>query len=164
VAGRDRRKSLSSNTLRRTRIFQEKGVDKTIKDDRILEKEKMMIKIELTVREAMDLAIYCPPEMREKIVTALEVMLGVNQRRTVTITRGMTTDNRIQCIKAVRKHTGWGLKEAKDWTDQMVGRYNEYGRWCEGVAASISVNLKTPDAAENLLRDLADCGCEGYLS
>jgi hypothetical protein len=121
-----------------------------------------MIKIELTIREAMDLAIYCPPEMREKIVTALEVVLGENQRRKVTITDGMTTNNRIPCIKAVRMHTGWGLKEAKDWTDDMVGRYQD-GYWLGG-SNRISVTLQTPEAAENLLRDLAGLGCEGFLS
>ena len=120
-----------------------------------------MIKIELTVREAMDLAIYCPPEMREKIVTALEVVLGENQRRKVTITGGMNTNNRIPCIKATRLHTGWGLKEAKDWTDALIGTYHN-GCWVG--SNRISVTLQTPEAAENLLRDLAGLGCEGFLS
>ena len=123
-----------------------------------------MIKIDLTVREAVDLAIYCPAEMREKIVTALEVALGVNQRCAVTITSGMTTNNRIPCIKAVRQHTGWGLKEAKDWTDGMIGRWDAYGVWHKGDLNQISVRLKTTEAAANLLRDLKNAGCEGYLS
>ena len=124
-----------------------------------------MIKIDFSVREALTMISNgCSLDMFEKIVASLEAALGENQRCSVTITRGMSTNNRIQCIKAVRFHTGWGLKEAKDWTDQMIGRYNEYGRWCEAVATSISVNLKTPDAAEKLLRELVDCGCEGYLS
>jgi hypothetical protein len=123
-----------------------------------------MIKIELTVREAMDLAIYCPPEMREKIVTALEVVLGENQRRKVTITGGMNLDNRIPCIKAIRLHSGWGLKEAKDWTDVLVGgwKYDKFVPASYGTKQSIT--LKSPEAAENLLRDLAGLGCEGFLS
>jgi hypothetical protein len=123
-----------------------------------------MIKIDLTVREAVDFAIYCPAEMREKIVTAMEVALGVNQRCAVTITSGMTTNNRIPCIKAVRKYTGWGLKEAKDWTDGMIGHWDAYGVWHKGDLNQISVRLKTTEAAENLLRDLKNAGCEGYLS
>jgi hypothetical protein len=123
-----------------------------------------MIKIDLTVREAVDLAIYCPAEMREKIVAALEVALGVNQRCIVTITGGMSTDNRIPCIKAVRQHTGLGLKEAKDLTDQVIGSYDAYGVFHKGELTQISMRLKTTEDAENLLRDLKNAGCEGYLS
>jgi len=122
-----------------------------------------MIKLELSVREAMDLAIYASLEIRERIVTSFEVALGVNQRRMVTITKGMDLDNRISCIKAVRQHTGWGLKEAKDWTDGMVGRWDASG-FLIGGGNPITLTAKTPDAAEGLLRDLTSLGCEGYLS
>jgi hypothetical protein len=122
-----------------------------------------MIKLELSVREAMDLAANCHQDIYERIVNAFEVALGVNQHRKVTITNGMSTNNRISCIKAVRQHTGWGLKEAKDWTDAMVGRYDESGFW-RGGENSISLTLSTPEKAEQLLRDLTSCGCEGYLS
>jgi len=122
-----------------------------------------MIKLELSVREAMDLAANCHQNVYERIVTAFEVALGVNQKRRVTITKGMDTNNRISCIKAVRQHTGWGLKEAKDWTDGMVGRYDESGYW-RGGGNPITMTAKTPDTAEELLRDLTSLGCEGYLS
>jgi hypothetical protein len=122
-----------------------------------------MIKLELSVREAMDLAANCHQNVYERIVTAFEVALGVNQNRRVTITKGMDTNNRIPCIKAVRQHTGWGLKEAKDWTDGMVGRYDESGFW-RGGGNPITMTAKTPEAAEGLLRDLTSLGCEGYLS
>jgi hypothetical protein len=123
-----------------------------------------MIRLELTVREAMDLAIYASLEIRERIVTSFEVALGVNQRRMVTITGGMTLDNRIPCIKAIRLHTGWGLKEAKEWTDFLVGGW-KYDQWNPAPAGTKqSITLKTPEAAENLLRDLAGLGCEGFLS
>ena len=122
-----------------------------------------MIKLELSVREAMDLATNCHHDIYERIVNAFEVALGVNQRRMVTITKGMDLDNRISCIRAVRQHTGWGLKEAKDWTDGMVGRYDESGFW-RGGGNPITLTAKTPEAAEQLLRDLTSLGCEGYLS
>jgi hypothetical protein len=122
-----------------------------------------MIKLELSVREAMNLATNCHHDIYERIVNAFEVALGVNQRRMVTITKGMDLDNRISCIKAVRQHTGWGLKEAKDWTDGMVGRYDESGFW-RGGGNTISLTAKTPEAAEQFLRDLTTLGCEGYLS
>jgi hypothetical protein len=122
-----------------------------------------MIKLELTVREAMNLASNCSLDLHDKIVTAFEVALGVNQRRRVTITGGMSTDNRIMCIKSIREHTGWGLKESKDWTDVIVGRYDPYGVWINGGDKN-TVLLKTPQAAEQLLRDLVGRGCEGFLS
>lgn len=123
-----------------------------------------MIKIELSVRESLNMiANGCSLDMFDKIVCALEVALGVNQRRRVTITAGMSTDNRISCIKAIRLHTGWGLKESKDWTDVIVGRYNESGFWTGGGHPNTML-LKTPEAAEALLRDLVGLGCEGFLS
>ena len=126
-----------------------------------------MIKIELTVREAMNLATSWAynndVELYHKIVNALELELGENQRRKVTITGGMTTNNRIPCIKAVRMHTGWGLKEAKDWTDALIGHTNTWGVKVPG-SNRISATLNSPEAAENLLRDLAGLGCEGFLS
>jgi hypothetical protein len=122
-----------------------------------------MIKLELTVREAMELSFYAREDIRERITQAFEVALGVNQRRMVTITKGMDLDNRISCIKAVRQHTGWGLKEAKDWTDGMVGRWDASG-FLRGGGNPITLTAKTPDAAEGLLRDLTSLGCEGYLS
>lgn len=124
-----------------------------------------MIKVELTVREALNLVSNgCHLDMYEKIVCALEVALGVNQRRVVTITGGMNLDNRIPCIKAIRLHTGWGLKEAKDWTDFLAGGW-KYDKWYPAPhGTKQSITLKTPEAAEGLLRDLVGLGCEGYLS
>ncbi len=126
-----------------------------------------MIKLELSVREAMHLATSWAynhdTELYHRIVNAFEVALGVNQNRRVTITGGMSTNNRISCIKAVRAATGLGLKDAKDWTDAAVGHYDSCGHWVDG-GQKISITLSTPEKAEQLLRDLTSCGCEGYLS
>lgn len=127
-----------------------------------------MINLQLSVREAMYLATNWAynndAELYHKIVNALEIALGVNQNRTVTITGGMNLDNRIHCIKAIRLHSGWGLKEAKDWSDYLVGGW-KYDKFVPAESdAKNSITLKTPEAAENLLRDLTALGCEGYLS
>jgi ribosomal protein L7/L12 len=127
-----------------------------------------MINLQLTVREAMNLATSWAynndAELYHKIVNSFEIALGVNQNRTVTITGGMTLDNRIYCIKAIRLHTGWGLKESKEWSDYLVGGW-KYDKFVPAAAgAKNSVTLDTPEAAENLLRDLVDKGCEGFLS
>lgn len=123
-----------------------------------------MINLQLSVREAFELSNNCNRDIYDRIVNAFEVALGVNQYRTVTITGGMSLDNRIPCIKAIRLHTGWGLKESKEWTDSLVGGW-KYDKWVPAPAnTKQSITLKTPEAAENLLRDLAGLGCEGYLS
>jgi hypothetical protein len=124
-----------------------------------------MIKVEMTIREMMNLVALMGTgsDLAERIICALESETATNQRRQVTINRGMSTDNRISCIKAIRLATGWGLKEAKDWTDVLVGRYDDRGFWVGGGLKN-TITLKTPEAAEILLRDLTSLGCEGYLS
>jgi hypothetical protein len=125
-----------------------------------------MINISLTVREALWILskMESYDTIYDKISIAFEDALKVNRNKTVTITGGMTLDNRIYCIKAIRNHTGWGLKEAKDWSDYLVGGW-KYDKFVPAAAgAKNSVTLSTPEAAENLLRDLVDKGCEGFLS
>jgi hypothetical protein len=125
-----------------------------------------MINISLTVREAMWILskIESYDTIYDKIALAFEDALKVNRNKTVTITGGMTLDNRIRCIKAIRLHTGWGLKEAKDWSDILVGgwKYDTFVPATPGTKNSVTIS--TPEAAENLLRDLTALGCEGFLS
>lgn len=122
-----------------------------------------MITIQLTIAEAIGIANVGGNDLHDRIVKAIEVALGVNQSRDVTITK-MPGDNRIPCIKAIRTHSGWGLKEAKEWTDVLVGRWDStYNGWTKG-ASKHTIKLATPDAAESLLRDLTSLGCEGFLS
>ena len=129
-----------------------------------------MIKVDLTVREAVLIANQCDNyggdegrNLRDRIISAIEIALGVNQRRDVTITK-MPGDNRIACIEAIRTHSGWGLREAKDWTDVLVGHWDgALNRWVNG-ASKHTIRLATPIAAETLLRDLVGLGCEGFLS
>lgn len=122
-----------------------------------------MITIQVTVAEAIAIANVSGNDLHDRIVKAIEVALGINQSRDVTITK-MPRDNRIPCIKAIRIHSGWGLKEAKDWTDVLVGSWdNAHGKWING-ATKHTIKLPTPVAAEALLRDLVSLGCEGFLS
>lgn len=125
-----------------------------------------MIKVEMTVREMLNIIAMqgTSGDLADRIISALEVACKQNQHRTITITGGMNTDNRIRCIKAIRLHTGWGLKEAKEWSDYLVGGWR-YDKWYPAPAGTKhSMTLKTPEAAEALLRDLTDLGCEGFLS
>ena len=89
-----------------------------------------MIKVEMTVREMLNIIALqgTSGDLADRIISALEVACGQNQNKTITITGGMNTDNRIHCIKAIRLNTGWGLKEAKEWTDYLVGGW-KYDKW-----------------------------------
>ena len=125
-----------------------------------------MIKLELSVREAMNLATNCNLEIYERIAQAIEAAVNgedAGRNCTVTITKGMSLNNRIPCIKAIRQYTGWSLKEAKDWTDDLVGCWKN-DRFVPATHHTNSITLKSQEMAENLLRDLNTLGCEGYLS
>ena len=130
-----------------------------------------MIQLELTIREAMNLAIswafHNDIVLYHKIVDAFEKTLAIdtsdNRNRTVTITNGMTLDNRIRCIKHIRKYTGWDLLTTKKWTDTITGFWNET-EWAYPTHHTNSITLKHPNDAESLLRELTALGCEGFLS
>ena len=128
-----------------------------------------MINVSLSVREAVLLATKCDEyggdegrNLRDRIILAMETAMGVDHRCSVTITNGMTLDNRLPCIRAIRKHTGWGLKESKAWTDPVTGYYSGTGHWVSGGNQN-TIHLKSNEAAEALLRELVGLGCEGYL-
>ena len=129
-----------------------------------------MINVSLTVREAVLLVTKCDEyggdegrNLRDRIIRAMELAMVDDTRCSVTITNGMTLDNRLPCIKAVRKHTGWGLKETKEWTDVITGYYAGTGHWVPGGDEN-TLTVKNSEAAESLLRELVGLGCEGFIS
>jgi ribosomal protein L7/L12 len=122
-----------------------------------------MIKVDFTVREALNLVSGgCDRSMYEKIAVALEKALGVDNRCSLTITNGMDTNNRIKCIKVIRAATGMDLRDAKSWTDVLVGQYDDAGRWLKGGSKN-TLKMSDNESAKKLLRELTDLGCEGYL-
>ena len=124
-----------------------------------------MIKVEISVREALAMVSSgCTLEIYEQIAVAFETAMNINKYCTMTITGGMTCDNRIQCIKAIRQYTGWGLREAMEWCDYLVGSWHANMWYPAPLGTRYSMTLKTPEAAECLLRDLTTLGCEGCLS
>ena len=124
-----------------------------------------MINISLTVREALWILskIESYDTIYDKITLAFEDALKIDNRCNVTITSGMSTDNRIPCIKAIRAATGMGLKDAKDWTDVLVGKYDDSGLWIKGGCKN-TLKMRDNKSAENLLGELTELGCEGFLS
>ena len=122
-----------------------------------------MISIQVTIAEAIAIANTASNDLHDRIVKTIEVALGVNQSRVITITGGLNLDNRIACIKAIRLATGWGLKETKDWTDPITGYYNCTGHRVPGGNDN-TLTVKNSEAAESLLRELVGFGCEGFIS
>lgn len=128
-----------------------------------------MISIQMTIAEAIAIANTAGNDLHDRIVNALEAAIEEKESKggcggcSVTITGGMNTNNRISCIKAIRLATGWGLKESKDWTDVIVGRYDASGHWVCGGSDN-TMTLKSPEFATALLMDLKQLGCKGFIS
>lgn len=81
-----------------------------------------MINVEMTVREAVALAIHTNAEMYERIIHALEAKCG--EVKAVMTVRHVPRDNFIACIKAIRNHLSWGLRETKDFLDVVRGGWD----------------------------------------
>jgi hypothetical protein len=96
-----------------------------------------MLKIELTVREALSVLsqVDSHGELYEKIVLALEIATGTEKADAKTssfesfrvkhsgIQQGLTAQqwaSRIQAIQAFRLFSGWGLKDSKDWIENPM--------------------------------------------
>lgn len=118
-----------------------------------------MINLCLTVRECLNLAVSCEAAVFEKIVQGLEQAVGEDSRLVVTVTH-VPSAERIDCIRLLREYTGWGLREAKEWVDVVVG-WSHNQQFVEG--RSNSIRLATNEQAREMLADLANLGCEAHL-
>ena len=123
-----------------------------------------MINVEMTVRDAMEIAEkskFCNPGLYERIVTALTVacsaaVVAAKSRVTVhTVLEGQF----INCIKVLRLTTGFGLREAKDFFDVVRGEW--VGHDCGGYAGGKpnSITLET-SKAKQLFDELGKLGCK----
>lgn len=86
--------------------------------------------------EVLDKARDVPPHTKAyKFITNLakeypKILMDIagyslNMNRLRRVARDMVRDNKkIQAIKLVREHTGWGLKEAKVWVDNECDHGN----------------------------------------
>lgn len=95
----------------------------------------------------------------EKIASSAPVT-SVCETATLTLNRVCAPDiNKIKCIAAVRNNLGWGLKEAKDWVEIVVGKadfskgyYNDQGEW----VPSVTYNGGVPAALVGPKRSIMD--------
>ena len=84
-----------------------------------------MINVEMTVREAINLVSNgCSLVMYERIVQALEAKCG--ELKAIMTVRYVPRDSFIPCIKIIRNHLGWGLKDTKDFLDVVRGGWDSF--------------------------------------
>lgn len=115
-----------------------------------------MIKIELTVREAICLVSNgVHLDMYERIVQALEAKCG--ELKSVLTLRSVPRDNFIPCIKILRSHLGWGLKDAKDWLDVVRGGWSSYHN--DYVDGQSNCFTKDSDVILKIASELRSQGC-----
>jgi len=124
-----------------------------------------MVSVEMSVREMIQMAgeaRHINPGLYERIVTALTVAVtaaGVVAKSRVTVV-SVKQDQFINCIKAFRLVTGCGLKEAKDFFDEVRGPwlgYNPCGsNYAGGQPNSIILEA---DKAKKLFDELSKLDC-----
>lgn len=115
-----------------------------------------MISVEMTVREAVALAINSNADMYERIVQALEAKCG-DYKAIMTI-RSVPKDNFIPCVKILRSHLGWQLRETKDFLDVVRGGWNSVmNDYVDGQPNSITDDS---DIIVKLSSELRSQGCD----
>jgi len=125
-----------------------------------------MVSVEMSVREMIQVAgeaQHTNPGLYERIVTALTVAVtaaGVAAKSRVTVV-SVKQDQFINCIKAFRLVTGCGLKEAKDFFDEVRGPWLGYNPSCGSNYAGGQPNsiILEADKAKKLFDELSKLDC-----
>jgi len=122
-----------------------------------------MISVEMTVSEAIEMITHVGfhTDLGRKIVYAISAKCGEYSNKMVLTVNSMNPENMIPCIKALRNHTRWGLKEAKDFFDIVRGRYyasstDTHYSYRDGRPNSLTLPTST---ANQLAKDLRAEGC-----
>ena len=120
-----------------------------------------MISVEMTVREAVALAASnINGDMYERIVQALEAKCG--EYKCMMTVRSVPKDNFIPCVKILRSHLGWGLRETKDFLDVVRGGWNSVmNDYVDGQPNSIT---EDSDIIVKLSSELRSQGCDVMVS
>lgn len=97
-----------------------------------------MIKLELTVREALWILSKCEvyDSTYDKIVIAVEKAVMNPPNGTNVTIKSVPQDNFISAIRIIRKYTRWGLKDSKDFLDIVRGPWQNAGRYEDGAYIS----------------------------
>jgi len=117
-----------------------------------------MIEVGMTIREMVALAANpsCSGDLYERIIKALETATG-NVKLLVACNcvkyDGQFWDQKIPAIKSLRLATMWGLKDAKDWIEEV--QYH---------SKTMFTGPLDPEAAKKLQRELEACGCSCWTT
>jgi hypothetical protein len=115
-----------------------------------------MITVEMTVREAMNLVSNgLHLDMYERIVQALEAKCG--ELKAIMTVRYVPRDSFIPCIKIMRSHLGWGLKETKDFLDVVRGGWDSFEN--DYVDGKSNCLTKDSDIIVKMASELRSQGC-----
>lgn len=116
-----------------------------------------MINVGMTIREMVSMASSTDsPDLYERIIKALELATG-NEKLLVACNgvqyNGQFWDHKFAAIKSLRLATGMGLKEAKDWVEE-VQYHNK----------TIYTKPLDPEVAHKLCDELSKCGCSCWTT
>jgi ribosomal protein L7/L12 len=115
-----------------------------------------MINVEMTVREALNLVSNgVHMDMYERIVQALEAKCG--ELKAIMTVRYVPRDSFIPCIKIIRNHLGWGLKDTKDFLDIVRGGWSsDENDYVDGKPNSLT---NDSDVIIKIASELRSQGC-----
>jgi len=115
-----------------------------------------MINIGMTVREIVSMASSTDsPDLYERIIKALEEATNTAKKLVACDNikkTGQYWEHKIPAIKAVRRATGWGLKESKEWVES-----------CQHDSKTNFTPPLSQEVAEKLRTELTACGCECWV-
>jgi hypothetical protein len=126
-----------------------------------------MVTLQLTIREAVILAGMVTGDLLDKVIQGIERCANVGKRVVIT---DLGAGYKIHSIKCVRQTTGMGLREAKEWVEEICGRVNydaydsttgDYKR----IAGKGSNHLDFANAelAQKFLSEMIAVGCKGEI-
>ena len=122
-----------------------------------------MISVDVTVSEAIEMITHVGfhTDLGRKIVYSIAAKCGEHGNNMVITVSSINPENMIPCIKALRNHVRWGLKEAKDFFDVVRGRYyasstDTHYSYRDGRPNSLTLPTAT---ANKLATELRALGC-----
>jgi ribosomal protein L7/L12 len=102
----------------------------------------------------------------------LDVLRSVSNKKEAVSSRlnlllkSVPRDHRVRTIAAVRHTMGYGLRDAKDFVDTVIGKdgyYSEHDGWVPPVTGISAVLTDTRDNVTSLSEQLKSMGCEVFV-
>lgn len=125
-----------------------------------------MVNLQLTIREAVILAGMVTGDLLDKMIQAIEKCANLGRRVVIT---DIGEGYKIRAIKCVRLTTGMGLKESKDWVEEICGRvdyeapYNGGNYRRIGGSGKNHLDFTNGELAEKFLSEMISVGCTGEI-